>query len=94
MPTRSLVHGLNPYGTVSGFGHGMRELPEAAEYGLLAEVPTIGTDLPLAEGMAFAFEPNCVLNGRLANIGGTVVVGANGAVELNSLTTDLLRTRP
>ncbi|MEU6579446.1 M24 family metallopeptidase [Nocardia sp. NPDC046763] len=89
-----LVHGMNPYGTVCGFGRGMRELPEAAEYGLLAEVPTIGSDLPLAEGMVFAFEPNCVIGGRLANIGGTVVVGANGAVELNSLTTDLLRTQP
>ncbi|MFJ4653331.1 M24 family metallopeptidase [Nocardia sp. NPDC088792] len=86
-----LVHGMNPYGTVCGFGHGMRELPEAAEYALLAEVPTIGTDLPLAEGMVFAFEPNCVINGKLANIGGTVVVGADGAVELNSLTTNLLR---
>ncbi|MFE3953874.1 M24 family metallopeptidase [Nocardia sp. NPDC059091] len=89
-----LVHGMNPYGTVCGFGGGMRELPEAAEYGLLAEVPTIGSDLPLAEGMVFAFEPNCVIGGRLANIGGTVVVGADGAVELNSLTTDLLRAQP
>ncbi|MGF6885666.1 Xaa-Pro aminopeptidase [Nocardia sp. GAS34] len=89
-----LVHGMNPYGTVCGFGQGMRKLPEAAEYGLLAEVPTIGTDLPLAEGMTFAFEPNCVIGGRLANIGGTVVVGANGAVELNSLTTNLLRVQP
>ncbi|MBO2462404.1 M24 family metallopeptidase [Actinomadura violacea] len=86
-----LVHGLDPYGTVCGFGSGMRELPEAADYGLIIEVPTIGSDLPLAPGMAFAFEPNCVLNGRLANIGGTVVVGEDGAIELNTLTTNLLR---
>lgn len=86
-----LVHGIDPYGTVCGFGGGLRELPEAAEYGLITEVPTIGSDLPLAPGMAFAFEPNCVLNGRLANLGGTVVVGEDGAAELNTLTTDLLR---
>ena len=87
-----LVHGLDPYGTVCGFGSGMRNLPEAAEYGLIGEVPTIGSDLPLAPGMAFAFEPNCVINGRLANLGGTVVVGPDGAVELNSLTTTLLHS--
>ena len=32
-----LIHGMNPYGTVCGFGGGLRRLPEAAEYGLLAE---------------------------------------------------------
>jgi Xaa-Pro aminopeptidase len=85
-----LVHGMNPYGTVCGFGGGLRRLPEASEYGL-AEVPTVGSDLPLAPGMTFAFEPNCVIDGHLANLGGTVVVGADGAIELNSLTTRLLR---
>ncbi|MGW5188086.1 M24 family metallopeptidase [Kribbella sp. NPDC004138] len=86
-----MVHGLNPYGTVCGFGRGLRTFPPAAVYGGLGEVPTVGRDLPLQPGMTFSFEPNCVINGHLVNLGGTVVVGAEDPIELNTFTAQLLR---
>lgn len=85
-----LIHSLNPMGPVCGFGAGLRQLPEAREYGRLFDVPTMGGELPLAPGMTFAFEPNAVVGGRLANLGGTVVVGADDPIELNPLTAQLL----
>jgi Xaa-Pro aminopeptidase len=87
-----LVHTLNPMGPVCGFGEGMRRLPEAKEYGRLFDVPTMGGELPLAPGMTFAFEPNAVIGGRLVNLGGTVVVGEDEAIELNPFTAQMLRS--
>ncbi|KAA2258125.1 M24 family metallopeptidase [Solihabitans fulvus] len=86
-----MVHTLNPYGPVCGFGGGLTNLPEAEDYGQLFTVPTVGGQLPLLPGMTFAFEPNCVLDGHLVNLGGTVVVGDHGAIELNDVTTRLIR---
>jgi Xaa-Pro aminopeptidase len=88
-----LVHTLNPMGPVCGFGAGLRRLPEAARYGRLFEVPTMGGELPLAPGMTFAFEPNAVIGDRLANLGGTVVIGEDEPIELNPFTAQLLRSR-
>jgi Xaa-Pro aminopeptidase len=85
-----LIHSLNPMGPVCGFGAGLRQLPEAREYGRLFDVPTMGGELPLAPGMTFAFEPNAVVGGRLANLGGTVVIGDDDPIELNPLTATLL----
>ncbi|GAA3116664.1 M24 family metallopeptidase [Planomonospora alba] len=84
------VHGLNPYGAVAGSGTGLRTLPEAGPYGLAAP-PTIGSDLPLAAGMVFALKPDCVVEGRPAGVGGTVIVGETAPVELNTVTTRMLR---
>lgn len=86
-----MVHSINPYGPVCGFGWGLRTYGPAQDYGELGEVPTIGGELPLAPGMTFAFEPSCVINGRMVNIGGTVIVGEDGPLELNPLTAQLLR---
>jgi Xaa-Pro aminopeptidase len=85
-----LVHTLNPFGPVCGFGGGLRRVPEARTYGRLFEVPTMGGELPLAPGMTFAFEPNAVIGGRLANLGGTVVIGDDDPIELNPFTAQLL----
>jgi hypothetical protein len=41
--------------------------------------------------MTFAFEPNYVFDGKLASIGGTVIIGEDGSLELNPLTARLLR---
>jgi Xaa-Pro aminopeptidase len=86
-----LVHGLNPYGAVSGFGRDVRALPGAAEYGHIAEVTTAGHDLPLVPGMTFSLEPNCTLGRHQIQLGSTVVVGAEAPTELTPLTTRLLR---
>lgn len=86
-----MVHSMNPYGPVCGFGWGLRTFAPAQAYGELGVVPTIGGELPLAPGMTFAFEPNCVMNGRMVNLGGTVVVGEDDPIELNPRTARLLR---
>lgn len=44
-------------------------------------------------GMSFSFEPNAVVGGRAVNLGGTVVIGEDGPIELNPLTAQLLRVR-
>ena len=77
-----LIHGMNPYGTVSAFGSGLRALPEAAAYGLVAEVATTGHDLKLRPGMTFSLEPNCAFGRRQARLGGTVVITTSGPAEL------------
>ncbi len=65
-----------------GFGWGLRAYGPAQAYGELGEVPTIGGELPLAPGMTFALEPRCVINGRMVNIGGTVIAGEDDPLEL------------
>ncbi|WP_342627527.1 M24 family metallopeptidase [Nguyenibacter vanlangensis] len=87
-----LIHSINPYGPI-GFGTapGPDALPEAAAYGEMGRLPTVGRELPLREGMSFAFEPNCAFGRHLANLGGTVLVGADGGIELNQNTTRLMR---
>ncbi|MFI6741536.1 M24 family metallopeptidase [Nonomuraea sp. NPDC050451] len=87
-----LVHAVNPCGAVCGSGTGLGLLPETARYGLLAEQPTIGSDLPLSPGMTFAFGPNRAYGRRLVGLGGTVVVGEDAPIELNTVTTHLMRS--
>jgi len=48
-------------------------------------------DLVLEPGMVFAFEPHCVLDRHRVSLGGTVIVGDDGAIELNPSTARLLR---
>lgn len=81
-----VVHGMNPFGPVSAVPLAIGRLPEASDYHLHAEIPPILHELELKEGMTFAFEPNCAFGRRVANLGGTVVVGEGGAIELNPLT--------
>ncbi|NJP97738.1 M24 family metallopeptidase [Nonomuraea sp. FMUSA5-5] len=87
-----LIHALNPFGPVCGWGAGMRARPEAVSYGLITEVPTIGAEVPLAPGMSFSLEPNCVVGDHTVNLGGTVVVGDHEPVEHNPFTARLLQT--
>lgn len=86
-----VVHGLNPFGMVSGVPLAIGTLPEARAYRLHAEIPPILHDMALAPGMTFAFEPNCAFGRRAANLGGTVVVGHREPIELNPSTARLLR---
>jgi Xaa-Pro aminopeptidase len=86
-----LVHLINPYGPVSGWGAGLRAQPYAKEYGLISDIPTVGTELPLLPGMSLAFEPNSVVGHHTVNIGGTVIVEDDAAIELNPFTAKLLR---
>jgi Xaa-Pro aminopeptidase len=88
-----LVHALNPFGPVCGFGGpgGLDQLPGARRYGRLFELPTVGAELPLAPGMSWSFEPSAVVGGRAVNLGGTVIIGEDDPIELSPLTAQLLR---
>lgn len=81
-----VVHGMNPFGTVSGVPMAFCSLAATADYGIEGEIPMIGAELPIREAMTFAFEPNCAIGRRVVNIGGTVLTSAEGAIELNPLT--------
>lgn len=88
-----LVHALNPFGPVCGFGGpgGLDQIPGASRYGRLFELPTVGAELPLAPGMSWSFEPSAVVGGRAVNLGGTVIIGDDDPIELNPYTAQLLR---
>lgn len=86
-----LIHSINPFGLVCGFGAGFNRLPGAERYAIAAEVPMFGAEVGIRAGMTFAFEPSCLFGRRFVNLGGTVVSGNDGAIELNSVTTHMMR---
>lgn len=86
-----LIHTISPYGLI-GAGHVTADLPEIADYGKVLPIPTIGRETVLQAGTVFAFEPNCAIGRHLVNVGGTVVVGPDRAIELNANTTRMMRT--
>jgi hypothetical protein len=73
------------------FGGGLDQLPQAARYGRLGPVPVTGGELPLAPGMSRAFGPSAVVAGRAVSLGGTVLIGEDGPIELNPFTARMLR---
>lgn len=85
-----LIHGINPFGLI-GTGDRMADLPETARFAQVLTIPSLGMETVLEPGMSFALEPNCALGSRVANLGGTVVVGADGGVELDRNTTRMMR---
>ncbi len=85
------IHGINPFGTaLSGFD-GFSQVPTAARYGRVGQIPRVGNDLVLQPGMSFAFEPNCAFGRHVVNLGGTVVVGEQSPIELDHISTNLMR---
>lgn len=85
------IHSINPFGNaLSGFA-GFSQVPGASRYGRVGQIPRIGNDLVLQPGMSFAFEPNCAFGRHVANLGGTVVVGENQPIELDRVSTNLMR---
>lgn len=86
-----LIHGINPYGTIGEFGDGFAKLPEAQQYARAGVVPTHGAEVEIQPGMTFSFEPSCALGKRFVNLGGTVIAGATEAIQLNRITTYLMR---
>lgn len=85
------VHGINPFGPLCGFPGTIGKLDGADVYPPMADYPTLQSELVLETGMSFAFEPNYAFGRRKATIGGTVVVGEDDPIELNSLTAQILR---
>lgn len=84
-----LVHSINPFGLI-GVGDRMADLPEAKTYGKIFNIPSMGLETVLEEGMSFAFEPNAAIGRKVVNLGGTVLVGKKAGIELNANTTRLM----
>lgn len=88
-----LIHSICPFGLI-GVGDRMLDLPEAKNYGSkVLMIPSMGLETVLKAGMVFAFEPNCAIGKKVVNLGGTVIVGEDGGIELNSLSTRLTRAK-
>jgi len=85
-----LVHSISPFGLI-GAGNNRIHLEEFENYGQVLDIPSIGADMVLREGMVFALEPNCAIGSKVINLGGTVVVGKEKGIELNTLSTHLMR---
>jgi Xaa-Pro aminopeptidase len=78
-----MVHSL-PLGWTGGMGHAIERMPEALRRWSMTGV--IGRrPLVVRAGMSFALEPNACRGQRRMNLGGSVLVGADGAEELNRL---------
>jgi Xaa-Pro aminopeptidase len=84
-----LIHSISPFGLI-GVGDKIADLPEVSQYGKVLQIPSMGADTELQAGMVFALEPNCGLGKKVVNLGGTVLVGTEGGIELNENTTRLM----
>ena len=85
------IHGLNPYGSLCRYPGDLSQVPGADQYPHVEGMATALPDMPLQPGMTFAFEPSCGFGSRLVCMGGTVIVGEDGPIELNPYTAQLLR---
>ncbi|MGV9964178.1 M24 family metallopeptidase [Streptomyces olivaceus] len=84
------VHSLNP-GLSVGKGRGLfTTLPGTEGYPRVQDYPAFLAEMTLTPGMSFAFEPNYAYNRHLAHLGGTVLVGEDGPIELNPYSAQLL----
>jgi Xaa-Pro aminopeptidase len=88
------VHGLNPFGAFARIPPGRPAIEGAEQYPDFAGMGTTLGDMKLEPGMTFAFEPSCGFARHLVTVGGTVVVGEDGAEELNPYTARILSAHP
>ncbi|GGM93799.1 putative peptidase [Lentzea pudingi] len=85
------VHALNPCVGLARIPANSLRVEGIEQYPNCPETPTMPPNLVLAKGMTFAFEPSCGFERHLVTVGGTVLVGDDGAEELNPRTAQLLR---
>lgn len=85
------IHALNPGVALARIPANSLHVKGIEQYPGSPETPTMPADLVLAKGMTFAFEPSCGFERHLVTVGGTVIVGNDGAEELNPRTAQLLR---
>jgi Xaa-Pro aminopeptidase len=79
-----MVHSLTPAVFVGHIALNADQIPGQNGHWTYRTIePT--DDVELTAGMAFAFEPNACTGQHRVNIGGTVVVGDRGPIELNSV---------
>jgi len=84
-------HGLNPMIGRSRMpsGYSMEGVKHAPK-GPPPQVTDMG-EVELQPGMSFSFEPSCGFGNHFVALGGTVVVGKEGAIEFNAYTSKMLR---
>jgi Xaa-Pro aminopeptidase len=81
-----LLHSVTPLGWIGGMAKNLDEVPPSVvPFRHEMDIKMGERPLRLKEGMSFAFEPNACRGQRRVNIGGSVLVGAKGAVELNTV---------
>ena len=83
------IHSLNPIAALCGWER--MNLLEGQGYPEDSSLGTVLGNMVLEPGMSFAFEPSCGFGKQAVTIGGTVVVGSEGAIELNPFTARLHR---
>ncbi len=87
------IHSLNPFTAISGIPANCPRVDGLEQYPALPATPILRPNMKLAPGMSFAFEPSCGFGRHIVTLGGTVIVGDTGAVELNPTTSQLLRVQ-
>ena len=85
------VHALNPLVAVSRFPGDVNRLPGTEAYPPGSDQPTVPSDMEIKPGTSFAFEPNYAFGRHVVHLGGTVIVGEDGPIELNSYTAQILK---
>ena len=85
------IHALNPGVALCHIPANNIQVAGLERYPNVPEVPTIPAELILKPGMTFIFEPSCGFGRHVVTVGGTVLVGEDGAIELNPKTAELLR---
>jgi Xaa-Pro aminopeptidase len=85
------IHSLNPIAAICATPSNMSQLTGADRYPQVKDEPMILGDMELEVGMSFAFEPSCGFGHHLVCVGGTVIVGEHGPIELNPYTAQLHR---
>ncbi len=80
-----LVHSLGPHFLAGRSRVNQENLDLGVRF--VGAPGAIPRDIVLQPGMVFAFEPNACIGTHRVNIGGTVIVTANGCEELNQIPT-------
>lgn len=83
-----LVHSLTPTAIVGQIGINIENVPELLRYDGLQSVPLLN-DVILEAGMSFALEPDSCRENHRVNLGGTILIAEDRAIELNALATDI-----
>lgn len=88
------IHSLNPlYALCDIPGERFNSVPGMENYPQIRiqDAPSPLADMQLEVGMSFALEPSCGFGRHLVTVGGTVIVGEDGPMELNPFTAELKR---
>ena len=85
------IHGLNPFGSLCRIPAGRAQIPEAVNYPDFGGMAPLLGDMEVEPGMSFAFEPSCGFGRHLVTVGGTVILGQDGPIELNAYSSRMLR---